>query len=167
MSQNGTQDYQAFNVSVGRHLVTGFARGDSYNAVYDEDTIEKVMGNRGLAAWVKKSSLSAVITIELFATSNDNDIFSAIWAVDYHTKRGFGVPITVRDSNGSTVQGANLARVMKLPDNPRGDTINSRTWLFGTTKLDTFLGGNLPPNIGTAEAAVALQKVLPKFNIAI
>lgn len=156
MADNGTQDYQSFNVSVGGKIVTGFAKADSYNCVYDEDTMEKIVGNRGLGAWVKKYSLSAVVSIELFSTSLDNDIFSAIWQVDYRSRRGFGVPIIVTDGIGTTVQTCTLARVMKLPDNPRGDTVNSRTWLWGTTKMESFLGGSLAPQLGTAEEALAL-----------
>ncbi len=166
MADNGTQDYQAFNVHTGRHLVTGFAKADSYNAVYDEDTMVKIMGNRGLGAWVKRYSLSAVITIELFATSRDNDVFSAIWQADFRSRRGFGVPIVVIDQNGTTVQTCTLARIMKLPDNPRGDAVNSRTWLWGTTHLDSFIGGNLAPIVGTAEEAIALAAALPPLPVA-
>lgn len=166
MADNGTQDYQAFKVRVGGLIVTGFAKGDSWNFVYDEDTMEKIVGNAGLGAWVKRYSLSGIATIELFATSLDNDKFSAIWQADYRSRRGFGVPITVIDQIGTTVQGCTLARVMKLPDNPRGDTINSRTWLFGTTKMESFLGGSVPPEIGTVERALELSQTLPRLPAA-
>lgn len=167
MSQDGTQDYSAFSVAVGRHIVTGFARADSYNFVYDEDTMEKIVGNAGLGAWVRRYSLSGICSIELFSISRDNDVFSAIFQTDYRSKRGFGVPIIVTDSNGLTTQACDLARIMKLPDNPRGDTINSRTWLFGTTRMESFLAGNFAPEIGTAEEAIARAAALQPLSAAV
>lgn len=167
MSDNGTQDYQAFNVLVGGLLLTGFARGTSYSAVYDEDQFETVVGNRGHGAWLRKVNLAATITIELLATSSQNDIFSGIWIANYfNRRRGFGVPLVVKDANGTTTQTAGLVRPTKMADITRSDSIDSRTWTLKTTKLTTFAGGNFAPLIGTAAQAAALAQVLRPLPVA-
>lgn len=166
MANDGTQSYQSFNVIIGGHLFTGFARGDSYNAVYDEDQFQKLVGNRGLGAWVRLYGLGATITLELMAASSDNAKLSALFTADFNSNRGFGAPLVVRDSNGLDVQTAEMVRVMKIPDNPRGDTVATRTWTLGTTKLITAYGGNLGPLIGTLEQAEALAAALPPLPVA-
>lgn len=166
MADNGTQSYQSFNVIIGDHLFTGFARGDSYNAVYDEDQFQKLVGNRGFGAWIRMHGLGATITLELMAASADNAALMALFQADYNSNRGFGAPLIVRDTNGTDVQTASVVRVTKIPDNPRGDTVATRTWTLGTTRLITLYGGNLGPIVGSVEQARALAAALPPLPVA-
>ncbi len=162
MAQDGTQDYQAWNVILGGDLITGFARGTSYSAVYDEDQFETVVGNRGLGAWLRRINLSATVTIELLATSLDNDLMTALWVANYRNRRGggFGVPLVAKDARGTTTQVAGLIRPTKIPDVVRSDSIDSRSWVLKTTNLQTHVGGNFGPTVGTAAEARALAAAL-------
>ena len=167
MADAGSQDYQAYNVVLGTRLITGFARGDSFSIVYDEDENETLVGNRGLGAWMRRINQAATITMELFRNSQDNFALQSMLIANRRSRRGFGAALVAIDQNGGTSHVAGLVRVVKQPDFAIGDTIGSYVWTLKTTRMTSVLTGILPPETGTIQRALELAATLAPLPVAV
>lgn len=164
MGQSATSDFLATQVIVGRHIVTGFADGDSFSLTWDTPQFELRIGNRGLTSRFKRFVRSATMTYTLLETSDDNDVFSSFWAADYYTPGGLLVPFSLADSNGRTVLSAPQgAWFTQLPDVVIGDGTGQRVWTMQTALIEGVVGGkaqtpmtdinSLPENLPAIPAA--------------
>jgi hypothetical protein len=161
MAQDGIQDWLQVYVLVGGHRITGWNDGSSYSAVYDVDELEMLVGNQGLGAWNKKFNLSATITLEVLANSDDNEVLSIFHTANTKVPGGFLFPLGVEDKNGTTLQIAEAAAITKWADVTYSNAVDTRTWTIRTTRLDTFIGGTNKAEIGKIDRARDIVADLP------
>lgn len=144
MSDGATIDPSALHVIMGGHRVSGYAPGTFVSVIYDVDAFVKTIGVDGEGAWFKSANLAAVLTLTLMQSSQSNDILSAFHISDRSAPGGLLRPLAINESNGTSAYITDKARVMKLPDSLWADSVQSRAWAIGTTRLDGFVGGVIP-----------------------
>lgn len=141
MADGATIDPSALHVILGGHRVSGYAPGTFVSIVYDVDTFVKTIGVDGEGAWFKNANLAAIITLTLMQSSDSNDILTGFYLADRAAPGGVLLPMAVGEANGRSNFVTDKARIMKLPDSVWADTIQSRAWAIGTTKLEGAVGG--------------------------
>ena len=133
-------DPNRVTVSVAGTAIVGFA-DDKVMVERANNSWELVVGADGEATRVKSNDKSGTITINLQQSSPSNDFLSAIFAVDEASAAGV-VPIAITDKSGTTVVGAPLAFIEKLPEASFSKNQNDRSWVFRCNNLNYYLGGN-------------------------
>ncbi len=144
MADGATIDPLSLHCIVGGHRVSGFAPGSFLSVVYDVDAFTRLIGVDGEGAWFKSANRAALVTITLIQSSQSNDVLSGFHIADLNTPNGLLIPFSLREQNGTTLLVAPQARVIKLPDVTYSDSVESRAWSIGTTRLEGALGGVIP-----------------------
>lgn len=143
MSDGANIDVQDRTLVVGTHVVGGRAKGN-YLTVVMADRSSVDMGVDGEGIHKTTDDKSATITCSLMASSNSNDVLSAIELA------GLPVPITIRDGAGRTIQTAARAKITKHADVTWSDGSEVRVWTFVTTRLNSFVGGMAAAEVGSS-----------------
>ena len=144
MADGATVDPLSLHAIMGGKTISGFAPGSFISVVYDVDAFTRLIGVDGEGAWFKSANRAALITLTLMQSSQSNDVLSAFHLADLNTPNGLLVPFSLREANGTTLLVAEKARVIKLPDVGYSDSVESRAWAIGTTRLEGVVGGVLP-----------------------
>ena len=134
-------DPKQVQVIVDGNPITGFADGTFVEVEFDEQQWNKVSGADGLVSRSKTNNFGGTITITLLATSNSNDILSAIWNRDRRNNNGV-VPILVKDSQGRTVWSAAHAWVQQMANQAYSKDTEEREWVFDCAEHMGAAGGN-------------------------
>lgn len=142
MSDGATLDIKACNLVIGTHRISGWADGDWLSWVFNVEQFTEHVGADGEGYWIVNPNLSARWTASLLPSSASNSVLSRLWQADIRTPGGLMFPCTFVDrANPETVLGSARARVLKLPDATWSTGPTVRQWLFGTTRLEAFIGG--------------------------
>ena len=142
MAQDFSQyDPKEVQVIVGGNPITGYADGTFVVVDFDEQSWNKATGADGHVGRAKSNNFGGTITITLMATSNGNDILSALWNRDRRDNGGV-VNILVKDALGTTIWSAAQAWIQKLPEQSFSKDIEEREWVFDCANLVGVVGGN-------------------------
>jgi hypothetical protein len=127
---------------VGGVPISGWADGEFFTVVYDEDSFVKVVGTDGHTSRSKNENKNARLVIKLMQTSKSNDFLSALLNADLLTDGGSGiVPVVVKDNNGTDLFTSAKAWIVKPPDRSGDKTAKNRDWNFDCTDCVDFQGG--------------------------
>lgn len=144
MADGATIDPLSLHAIVGGKRISGFAPGSFISVVYDVDAFSRLIGVDGEGAWFKNANRAALITLTLMQSSQSNDVLTAFHLADLNTPNGLLVPFSLLEANGTTIFVAEKARVIKLPDVAYSDSVETRAWAIGTTRLEGTVGGVIP-----------------------
>ncbi len=142
MANRGTQTYDAKNISisVGAHIVGGFADGTFLKIERNNDSWTTQSGASGETVRSKTNDRTGKYTFTLQQTSLSNDVLMGFFLTDELKNLG-KFPIIVREVTGNTVSQATEAWVMKLPSVEYGKESGNREWVIETGELLLFVGG--------------------------
>lgn len=140
MAFTRTYDPALVNVSFSGLPLTGFAPDSFLKVSRNEDGFALTVGAGGEAARSQSRNRSGEVTITLMATSQANDLLSAIANADELAGTGVGT-LFIKELNGTTLVMAESAWVKKMPDMERGKEITEVEWVFTCADLSMFLGG--------------------------
>lgn len=137
-----TRTYNPFlvNFSFTGIPITGFAPDTFITVERNEDAFTLVVGAGGEAARSQSRNRSGTVTLTLLATSQSNDVLSAIANADEQTGIGVGTAF-VKEINGTTLVSAQSAWIKKMPNVERGAEVSNVEWVLECEALDTFIGG--------------------------
>jgi hypothetical protein len=135
-----TYDPALVNVSFSGIPLSGFAPDTFLKATRSTDAFALKIGAGGEAARALSRDRSGEVTLTLMATSQSNDLLSAIANADEQSGQGVGA-LFIKELNGTTLLMAESAWVKKMPDLERGTDIATVEWVFTCADLTVFLGG--------------------------
>lgn len=137
-----TYDPAKNNLSFAGQIITGVAPDTFITVERNEDSYTLVVGAGGEAARSQNRNRSGTVTVTLMATSQSNDILTAIALADEIAGTGVG-PIFVKEVGGTTMaMGAN-AWIKKMPSIERAKEVGTVEWVFEVESLNMFVGGLL------------------------
>lgn len=138
-----TYDPSKVIFSFAGSIITGFADGTFITVERNEDAFTLAVGASGEYARAKNANKSGRVTVTLMASSQANDILSAIAKADELTGVGNGI-LFVKELNGTTLAMSRDAWVLKMPNIERAkDEISPVEWVFECAELEMFAGGIL------------------------
>lgn len=143
MSQSlGTFDFKKLNVIFGVSVLTGFSDGDAVEISEENPAFNSASGADGYVDRIKNNSNFLIITIRLRQTSPTNQILSALHLAD--RVGGITLPITIRDSSGTSLFSALQAWIEGFPKTiSYGNEAKTREWVIKTgSQYAINLGGN-------------------------
>ena len=133
-------DPQKVALTIGLHLVGGYAEGTFITPTFLSDANILVMGGLGVGTMVHTHNRSAEISFVLQQSSASNDRLTLIFEAN---SQGLFVPLVLRDGSGTTLLTAATAFIKKLPDASQStNSVENRTWVVTTDKLLGNIGGN-------------------------
>ena len=137
----GTIDPAEVFVLFGPKRITGFAKGQYFNATKDNPDHTYEEGADGEGAFVRIPSNAWTITLTLMATSRSNDYLWLCRETDLNlTPGGVLVPFAI-NHKGTKLVGAK-ARIMGPPSvSYSSDGAETRVWVFKATFFEGTLTG--------------------------
>lgn len=140
MATNTTFDHLQMQTSVGGHVLTGLADGDSVRIEPAVQNFEMRVGHRGFGSWFKRYNRSANIFLDILWGSDDVDVlFRYFWA-DLNIPGGLMFKFSFLDANGRTAITTVGARVLAMPPINLGEG-SVLTFPLGTVQWNGILGG--------------------------
>jgi len=136
-----TYDPAEVQLIFGTFRITGFYEGSMIKVEYNEDAWMTKIGAAGEGARSKTNDESAKVTIVLMQTADANDALTEFYELDRLGNAG-QFPLLIKDGRGRSLHHSTGAWIKKLPAADYGRDINGREWVFETTNLKTFIGGN-------------------------
>lgn len=137
-----TYDPAKVLVSFAGQVITGFAPDTFISAERNEDGFTLVVGAGGEATRSRSRNKSGTVTLTLMASSQSNDILSAVALADELSGTGVS-PLFVKEFNGTTLVMAQNAWIKKLPTMERAKEAGTVEWVFECEAVDLLLGGLL------------------------
>lgn len=137
-----TYDPLAIVVTLGENIITGFADGTFVNAERASDSFTKTVGASGEVARTRSRDKSGSITLTLMASSQANDLLTALYLEDELLGTGTR-PLMVKDLNGTTLCSAINCWVKKPASVEFGKDLSNREWALDCDVLNMIVGGNL------------------------
>ena len=134
-------DPKQVQVIVDGNPITGFADGTFVEVEFDEQQWNKVTGADGLTSRAKTNNYAGTITVTLLATSNGNDIMSALWNRDRRNNTGV-VNVLIKDATGRTVWSSPQSWVQQMPTQGFSKDTEERAWVIDCANLAGNAGGN-------------------------
>lgn len=135
-----TYNFKDVAVIFGTRALSGFAEA-GVTATRAEDSFTDSAGADGEVSRSRTNDRRGNIEITLQQTSDSNDFLSESIVADENS--GAGVkPITIKDSNGTTLAFAREAWVLKPADTGLARESGDRVWTIRCAALDIFVGGN-------------------------
>jgi len=120
-----TYDPKKVLVSLGSHMVTGYADGTFVNIAYNGEGIGTVVGADGEVSRYIDPDRTANVTITVKQTSPTVDFCQRMHDKDLVTGEGI-LPILIKDMRGGLIFSANDSWVVKPPDREYGKDIANR-----------------------------------------
>lgn len=142
MAATKTFDPAKVLVSFAGQVITGFAPDTFISAERNEDGFTLVVGAGGEATRSQSRNKSGTVTLTLMASSQSNDILSAVALADELSGTGVS-PLFIKEFNGTTVVMAQNAWIKKLPVMERAKEAGTVEWVFECEAVDLLLGGLL------------------------
>lgn len=140
-----TFDPDLVSITVGGHIVSGYADGAFVTAERNSDAFTRLGGADGEQARFKSNDKSGLITITLMQSSLSNGIFQGFANAD-EVGNGGKVPILIKDGNGTEQVAAAQAWVKKVPSKGYAKENTDRQWVFETDSL-LFIGGGIEDDV--------------------
>lgn len=122
-------------------LGSGQADGEFLRVEQEADDFEDVVGSGGEVVRSKTNDRRATVTVILLQTASENDLLSALHAVQRETGLG-SEPLLIKDQNGRAIYKAEQAWIMRGPDASFDRSATSREWAIRCADLVRFDGGN-------------------------
>lgn len=127
----------------GPILFDGFQDGEGIEIEQNEATFTDHLGTEGKVTRAKSLDRRAKIRFNLMQTSGQNAALSAIHIADRDTPNGGGIfPLSIRDTNGSSLHFAAEAWISKAPDSVYDRTPTVRVWEITVAFLENFVGSS-------------------------
>lgn len=141
MSQTRTYD-PAKNIFsfLGNLIASGYAKGTFIKVTRNSDSFTLDKGPAGDGVRSKTNDKSAIVELTLQATSQANDVLSALAVADELSASAIG-PLFIKETNGTMKCAAENAWIKKQPDLERAEASGSTTWIFECDSLEMFAGG--------------------------
>lgn len=136
-----TYDPKLVVVAFGPYQLTGYAEGTFIKLARNGNAFEKQKGADGSIDRVNKNAYDFTATLTLKQTSPSNEVLSGLLLADQIGNVGV-LPLTVKDTGGTTLFAATQAWIAKDPDAEFGDSLSSREWTFETGPAANLVGGN-------------------------
>jgi hypothetical protein len=139
------------------HVVGGYTEGTFIDISRLVAHATMTTGADGSHARVVRRVKSADITITLHQSSESNDVFSALLALDEQTRDNTNLfSILIKDQTGRSMYSAAQAFIGTVPSSTFGVEMSDRAWVIHTTNMETHIGGNA---VLTADADTTLQEL--------
>lgn len=124
-----TFDIKNYDVIVGDNLITGFGEGTSIEVSPEGPGFTDKVGIDGEATSSRSHDRRATLSITLMASSESNDVLSAIYAGDRAGVNGEGVlSVSIVNREGTDEYSASQARIMQEPDLALGAEVGENVW---------------------------------------
>lgn len=125
------------------HFVSGYTEGTFLSVTRTVPHAVLQNGADGANARVVRGVKNCDITLTLMATSESNDIFSQILALDEGSRDGTDTfSLTIKDNTGRTVMSSPQAFIGTNPDIDFGIEVSDRAWVLHAIHLTNHTGGN-------------------------
>lgn len=121
-------------------LITGYADDTFIEAERAEDGFTLLVGASGEGARSKNNNKSGTVTVTLMASSQSNDILSALAAADELAGTGVGA-LYLKELDGTTLVSAPAAWIKKMPSVSRGKEVGTVQWVFDCESMEMSVGG--------------------------
>lgn len=135
-----TYDPAKHLISFAGNLLGSPGKDTFIKASRNEDGFMLQKGVAGEGTRTRNNNKSGTVEYTCLASSQTNDILSAIAAADELAGTGVGT-LFMKESNGTSVLHALNAWIKKLPDTERAKEAGEVTWLFECDSLEIFQGG--------------------------
>lgn len=124
-----TFDFKNYDLIVGDNLISGFAEGSSIEVSPESPGFTDKVGVDGEVTSARSHDKRANMTITLMASSESNDVLSAIYAADRAGINGEGVlSVALVNREGTDEHRASQARIMQGPDVALDAEVGERSW---------------------------------------
>jgi len=141
--RNSTYDPSQVVVTFGELRLQGYADGTVIKVERSEDRYMLKVGLDGEGGRARNQNRSGTIEITLLQTSASNAALSAKMTLDEDSASPIPPePMIVKDLEGNTLHAAQNAWIQKSPSSEFAKEIGERTWVFATTNLRFYDGGN-------------------------
>ncbi len=142
-----TKDYdpKKVTITVGSHILEGFADGTFVTVSRTNQTWTVKSGASGEHARAKSNDRSGTIELTLMQTSASNDFLSLLMALDESSASGGKLPFTLLDAHGKTAVGAAEAWIRQPPSVEYGKELGDRVWTLEAGDIEFFVGGTDVP----------------------
>jgi len=120
----------------------GYADGSFITVKMKTPMFQSTVGTDGEVSRARSNDRRADIELKLMQTSDSNDLFSALAAIEQNRQNGAGVgAFLLKDRNGRTELSAAECWLVQEPDIDLDRTPKERVWKFEVAKLQRFDGG--------------------------
>jgi hypothetical protein len=143
----GTYSPESVVITVGNdkfsHIVSGYADGTFISVARNVDHATHYNGADGTNARVVRSIKNCDVTLTLHQSSESNDVFSQLLALDEESRDGSDCfYMTIKDTSGRTVMSTPVAYIGTTPDTSLGTDIAERAWVIRAINMTQHIGGN-------------------------
>lgn len=142
MAQTKTYDPKDNFLSFLGIGITGYAEGTVITIERNEDTWSLMVGASGEAVRVKNNNQSGKITFRLMATSQTNDLLSALMLDDELSGTAIG-PAFFKEGRGTATALAENAWLTRPANMERAKESSVCEWVLECENLEMFNGGKL------------------------
>lgn len=143
----GTYDPQKVTVLFTGTLFSiqavGFAAGTFIKASRNSELFSLQMGNDGQGARSKNPDKSGRVELTLMSSSQSNDEYMAVAALDELSSQGVGVLFIKDNSTASAMVHAANAWITKIPDLERGKEVGEITWVIESDAIEIIQSGQI------------------------
>jgi hypothetical protein len=141
--RNTSYDPSSVIVTFGELRIQGFSDGTSVKVERSEDRYSMKVGLDGEGGRARNNNRSATIEITLLQTSASNAALSNKARLDEDSPVPLAPePMMIKDLLGNTLHSAQNAWIQKTPSSEFAKEVGERVWVFATTSLRYFDGGN-------------------------
>lgn len=125
----------------GLHTVGGYADGTFVRVTKDMKPFTVVRAMDGELSRLYSKDDGYKVELTLMQSSSTNNILSMLYNIDTATRIG-KFPLFIKDSLGQSSFMAGTAWIEQIPDLSFGNTLETRTWVFGCGDAVITFGGN-------------------------
>lgn len=137
-----TVDPKNIILTVGGHIISGYADGTFISVERAEDAYAESVGADGEVVRVRSHNRLTALTVTLQQTSESNSVLSTIAQLDERANAGV-VPVLLKEIDGDTVIASGKAWIKKFANVEYSKEITNREWTFTLAEGEMFVGGNL------------------------
>lgn len=128
-------DPKLVSISLGTHIVSGFADGTFAAFAQNRDTYALTVGADGEGTRVKSNDKSGRLTITLLKSSASNAVLSALANADAQNA------CMIKDNNGDTIASAANAWLVRQADFEYSNEETTVEWIIESDSWDILVGG--------------------------
>lgn len=137
-----TYDSKQVIITIGAHVVTGYAEDTFVNIEENGDGMSQTVGANGEVARSVSQNRTCNITLTLQQTSPSNDVLSALVDADRLTGDGL-FSVAIADLRGSTVLTDSNSFIPKKAASGFGNAVGTREWTITTSNAPAYnVGGS-------------------------
>jgi hypothetical protein len=140
MGYKATYDPKAVVVTWNGITIQGYSDGTHIESDRTEDAFAMKAGNDGEVVRTMNNNRTGRVTVRLLQSSITNDLLSAAAQQDEIFGDQVG-PLQIEDLRGTTLETAQNAWLVRLPQSQWAKEAGEREWAFDCDFLDRFVGG--------------------------